>query len=56
MAAVQQASTFFSPGGIMKEYEIIMLKYNEKHVGYIYYVLVTCGYNSLGDPTRQHEV
>ncbi len=28
----------------------------EKHAGYIYYFWYTLGYNSLGDPTMQHEV
>ncbi len=38
---------------VVKHYEIITLKYIGKVCNYI---LCTREYNSLGDPTRQHEV
>ncbi len=42
---------------VVKEYEIITLKYNGKNMQVIFVILLcTRGYNSLCDPTRQHEV
>ncbi len=51
------SSTHFSPIAIMKEYVIIMLKYNEKNKQVIFIIFwCTQWYNSVGDLTRQHKV
>ncbi len=61
MAAPKYITFFFSwrscrlqtLEGIWNNYVYI----EQSHAGYIYYLfLSTCGYNSLGNPTRQHEV